>query len=92
MGKFTGKEKPGFLDGLVTEETTNPTYKHTHTSTHTPTQKTLETKSRRVNLLLKPSTVARLDEYIETQKEKDIRTSKNDIIQTLLDKFLDENL
>ena len=92
MGKFTGKERPAFLDGLVTEETTNPTYKHTHTPTHEHTQNAIETKSRRVNLLLKPSTVDGLDAYVAAQKARGVRTSKNDIIQTLLDKFLDENV
>jgi hypothetical protein len=86
MGKNVGKERPGFLDGLVKD---TPTHEYTHTHIQ---PKMMETKSRRVNLILKPTTVDRLDEYIEAQKLKGVRTSKNDVIQTLLDKFLDENI
>lgn len=81
MGKFTDKNKPAFLDGLLPtqKETT-----HEYTHTHTPTQK--ERKTRRVQLLMKESTVDALDAYA-----KRYDTSRNDIIQNLVEKFLDEN-
>ena len=79
MGKFTGKEKPGFLGDLIPEKTT-----HTHEYTHTP--KTKERKTRRVQLLMKESTVESLDLYAKRHD-----TSRNDVIQKLVEEFLENN-
>ena len=78
MAKFTSK-KPGFgvLDNL-------PTPTQTHTHTHTPTPKIKERKTRRVQLLMKESTVDALDQYAKAHD-----TSRNDIIQKLVEDFLD---
>ena len=81
MGKFTDKNKPGFLGGLLPEE--KP---HTHEYTHTPTPIMKERKTRRVQLLMKESTVDALDAYAKMHD-----TSRNEIIQGLVDKFLEEN-
>ena len=59
----------------------------THTSTHTQkvdlVPSTKERKTRRVQLLLKESTVAALDNYAKVHD-----TSRNDIIQNLVEEFL----
>lgn len=61
---------------------------HTHTPTHTDTQPTVrERKNRRVQLLMKESTVDALDAYA---KKHD--TSRNDIIQNLVEEFLNKNV
>ena len=75
MGKYTGKEKPKYLDDLIPEKTT-----HTHTPTHTTPMK--ERKTRRVQLLMKESTVEALDRY----------ASRNDIIQKLVEDFIEKNV
>lgn len=54
----------------------------THTPTHTPPK---ERKTRRVQLLLRESTVDALDFYA---KQHD--TSRNEIIQKLVESFLNE--
>lgn len=61
-----------------------PTQEYTHTHTDTPIVK--ERKTRRVQLLMKESTVDQLDAYAKRHD-----TSRNDIIQGLVDKFLKEN-
>lgn len=79
MAKFTGKQKGfGVLDNLPT-----PTQTHTDTHTHTPTPKIKERKTRRVQLLMKESSVDALDQYAKTHD-----TSRNDIIQKLVEDFL----
>ena len=78
MAKNVGKTSkfPGLMEDLADT--------HTHEYTHTPTQPVVkERKNRRVQLLLKESTVNALDLYA---KQHD--TSRNDIIQTLVEDFL----
>ena len=67
----------------------NPTpvdaYTHTptHEYTHTPTPTVKERKTRRVQLLMKESTVDALDAYAKSHD-----TSRNEIIQNLVEQFL----
>ena len=77
------KKFPGMMEDL------KPTHTHTHTDnpTHTDTPVVRERKNRRVQLLMKESTVDALDAYA---KRNDI--SRNEIIQGLVDKFLSENV
>ena len=70
---------PGLLDDL------KPTSTHTHTDTHTPVVK--ERKTRRVQLLMKESTVDALDAYAKIHD-----TSRNDIIQNLVEDFIKNNI
>ena len=70
------------FSGLM--ENLKPTPTHTHTDTHTPVIK--ERKTRRVQLLMKESTVDALDAYAKIHD-----TSRNDIIQTLVEEFLKNN-
>lgn len=78
-------KKTGIFDDLVPPTTGGqPVYDDVPTPTHTHnhTQKK-ERKTRRVQLLLKQSTVDNLDMYAKT---RDI--SRNDLIQTIVDEFL----
>ncbi len=61
---------------------TTPT--HTQEYTHTDTPVVKERKTRRVQLLMKESTVDQLDSYAKVHD-----TSRNDIIQKLVEEFLD---
>lgn len=61
--------------------TATPTQEYTHTHTDTPIVK--ERKTRRVQLLMKESTVDQLDAYA-----KKYDTSRNDVIQNLVEEFL----
>ena len=83
MAKNVQRESkfPGLYDDL--KPTSTPT--HTHTDTHTPVMK--ERKTRRVQLLMKESTVDALDAYA---KKHD--TSRNDIIQNLVEDFIKTNV
>lgn len=72
----------GALDDL-TNPTHTPTPTHTHTDTPTPKRSAKERKTRRVQLLLKESTVQGLDNYAQMHD-----TSRNDIIQNLVEEFL----
>ena len=78
MGMNVKKERASFVADLVPEKVE---YTHTHTST--PIQK--ERKTKRVQLLLKPSTVDQLDAYAKIHD-----TSRNDIIQNLVEEFLNK--
>lgn len=55
----------------------------THEYTHTDTPIVKERKTRRVQLLMKESTVDQLDAYAKTYD-----TSRNDVIQNLVEEFL----
>lgn len=81
MAKNVQRESkfPGLMQDL------KPTPTHTHTDTHTPVVK--ERKTRRVQLLLKESSVDALDAYA---KKHD--TSRNDIIQNLVEDFINKNV
>lgn len=81
MAKNVQRESkfPGLMQDL-----NPPTHTHTHTDTHTPVMK--ERKTRRVQLLMKESTVDALDAYA---KKHD--TSRNDIIQNLVEEFIQKN-
>ena len=85
MAKSVNKSKPfGVLNNLPDPV---PTHTHTHTPTPTPTHTDTpvvkERKTRRVQLLLKESTVNALDTYA---KKYDI--SRNEIIQNLIEEFI----
>ena len=73
-----GDVKPTLVDAYVNTPT------HTHEYTHTPTVK--ERKTRRVQLLMKESTVDALDAYAKAHD-----TSRNEIIQNLVEQFLIKN-
>lgn len=79
MAKNIRKESkfPGLMEDL------KPTHTHEYTHTTTPTQVMKERKTKRVQLLLKPSTVDQLDSYAKIND-----TSRNDIIQNLVEEFL----
>ena len=79
MAKNIQKESkfPGLMQDL------KPT--HTHEYTHTPTPVQKERKTKRVQLLMKPSTVDQLDAYAKIHD-----TSRNDIIQNLVEEFLND--
>ena len=87
MAKNVQRESkfPGLMDDLKPTPTSTST--HTPVYTHTDTPKNKERKTRRVQLLMKESTVDELDQYA---KQHD--TSRNDIIQNLVEKFLEENM
>ena len=84
---------PGLMDDLSpTSESTHtlvstPTQEYTHTHTSTSTPKVRERKNRRVQLLMKESTVDKLDAYAKAHD-----TSRNDIIQTLVEDFIKNNM
>lgn len=75
--------------GLMQDLKPTPTHEYTHTHTHadTPTPVVRERKNRRVQLLMKESTVDSLDAYAKTHD-----TSRNDIIQNLVEDFLKKNV
>lgn len=75
----------GALDNLTVNQEHTPTSTPTHTPTPTPVLK--ERKTKRLQLLLKESTVTALGEYAERNG-----TSRNDIVQQLLDDFLNKNV
>ena len=81
MAKNVQRERkfPGLMDDL------KPT--HTHNDTHTDKPVVRERKNRRVQLLMKESTVDSLDAYAKTHD-----TSRNDIIQNLVEDFLKKNV
>ena len=92
MGKnFQKGPRFGALDDFTPP--TIPTT-HTHTDTHTdvstptptPTPVVKERKTRRVQLLMKESSVQSLDDYAKLHD-----TSRNDIIQNLVEDFLNKN-
>ena len=80
MAKNIQKESnfPSLMDGL------KPTHTPTHTHNQAPVVK--ERKTRRVQLLMKESTVDALDAYAKTHD-----TSRNDIIQGLVEEFCKKN-
>lgn len=87
MAKNVQRESkfPGLMQDLKPTHTHTPTHTDTHEHTHTPVVK--ERKTRRVQLLMKESTVDALDAYAKTHD-----TSRNDIIQNLVEDFLKNNV
>lgn len=89
MAKNVQRESkfPGLMQDLKPTHTptSTPTHEYTHTHTDTPTVR--ERKNRRVQLLMKESTVDALDAYAKTHD-----TSRNDIIQNLVEDFLKKNV
>ena len=85
MAKNVQRESkfPGLMGDL--KPTHTPTHTDTHEYTHTPTVR--ERKNRRVQLLMKESTVDALDAYAKTHD-----TSRNDIIQNLVEDFIKKNV
>jgi len=83
MAKNVQRERK--FPGLMEDLKPTPTHTDTHVYTHTPTVK--ERKTRRVQLLMKESTVDALDSYAKTHD-----TSRNDIIQNLVEEFLKSNV
>ena len=90
MGKNIKKEPTfggnGLFDGLEPTNTEKPTHEYTHTPTYTHTPKAKELKNARANLLMKPSVKKALIDYAKAHD-----TSMNDIINMLVEKFLEEN-
>ena len=87
MAKNVQRESkfPGLMQDLKPTPTHTHTPTHTDTHEHTPVMK--ERKTRRVQLLMKESTVDALDAYAKTHD-----TSRNDIIQNLVEDFLKNNV
>ena len=97
MGKNVNKRKPNF--GGMVEETIvtaqKEEYTPTSTDTHTPApqytpahahnRKAKERKTERLQLLVRPSTKARLAQYAD-----DHNTSSNEVVQQLLDDLLNK--
>ena len=79
MAKSVKKNNTFGVLGNLPDPTPTPTYTHTHNDT--PIVR--ERKTRRVQLLLKESTVDALDAYAKTND-----TSRNEIIQNLIEEFL----
>ena len=89
-----GVKKTGLWDGLKPEEKDEPTPTSTDTPTltntqeyapaHTSNRKVKERKTERLQLVVRPSTKARLARYAE-----DHNTSSNEVVQRLLDNLLD---
>lgn len=86
MAKNIGKEPkfPGLMRDLEPGSVSTHTQDDTHVYTHTQKR---ERKNRRVQLVLKESSVDELDVYA---KKHD--TSRNAIIQDLVDEFLKRNV
>jgi len=84
MAKNVQRESkfPGLMKNIPTS-TPTPIHEYTHEHTHKPTQVTKELKTKRVYLLLKPSTVERLEVYTKANG-----ISKNNVIETLIEDFL----
>ena len=76
----------GVLENL-NDNVSTPTHTHTSTPTPSPVPTAKERKTRRVQLLLKESTVIALDEYAKRHD-----TSRNDIIQKLADDFINNGV
>lgn len=87
-----GIKKTGLWDGLEPGEkveptptvTPTPTHTQEYTPAHTPNKKVKERKTERLQLVVRPSTKARLARYAE-----DHDTSSNEVVQRLLDNLLD---
>jgi hypothetical protein len=85
------KNKKGFgfdLEERFKKVTDTPTHTLTdtpeYTPAHAPNKKAKERKTERLQLLVRPSTKARLARYAE-----DHNTSSNEVVQSLLDDLLD---
>ena len=81
------QKKPTFSESGVFDGIEPQTHTHTDTHTHTQIPVAKERKTRRVQLLLKESTVNSLDNYAKIHD-----TSRNDIIQKLVEDFLDRGM
>lgn len=82
--------KSSLLDGigdeppvLKNEHTVTPTPAYTYTPAHVPTRGNKERKTERLQLIVRPSTKAKLAKYAE-----DHNTSSNEVVQSLLDNLL----
>ena len=87
MAKNVQRESkfPGLMQDLTPQPTSTHTHTDTHEHTHTPTMR--DRKTRRVQLLMKESTVDALDAYV-----KKYDTSRSDIIQNLVEDFIKKNV
>lgn len=92
MAKNVSRKKPSYGE-MVGESIVTPTPTDTQESTptltytpaHVPNKKAKERKTERLQLVVRPSTKARLAQYAE-----DHETSSNEVVQRLLDKLLDD--
>lgn len=90
MAKNVSRKKPSYGD-MVGEAIVAPTDSQestptlTYTPAHVPNKKAKERKTERLQLVVRPSTKARLAQYAE-----DHETSSNEVVQRLLDKLLDD--
>ena len=66
--------------------TPTPTVTPKYTPAHAPDRKAKERKTERLQLVVRPSTKARLAEYAEAHN-----TSSNEVVQRLLDQLLDDS-
>lgn len=82
-----GKNKLSTLPGFKENEyTQKDTHTDTHIPTHTPLIQPKDRKDRRVQLLMKESTVNNLDRYAKANN-----ISRSEIIQILVEDFLSKN-
>lgn len=73
-------------DPSIPADTPTVTLTPTYTPAHAPDRKSKERKTERLQLVVRPSTKARLAKYAE-----DHNTSSNEVVQRLLDELLDES-
>lgn len=66
--------------------TLTPTPTPTYTPAHSREPKVQERKTERLQLVVRPSTKSRLTKYA-----KDHNTSSNEVVQTLLDRLLEDS-
>lgn len=86
MAKFTDKPANRFPDLMGNVKNTQ-THTHEHVHEQTPKRKKKELNDRRINLMMKPSTVEALDAYAEEQE-----ISRNELIRDIIEKFLNDKL
>lgn len=91
MAKNVSRKKPSYGDMVGESIVTTPTPTQesvvtpTYTPAHVPNKKAKERKTERLQLVVRPSTKARLAQYAE-----DHNTSSNEVVQQLLDKLLND--
>lgn len=81
MGKYSEKVNP--LASLMPKKE-EPEHKHEHVHKPVQTQRVKEIKSHRLQVLMKPSTMAELDEYVNSYG-----VSRAEIIQGLIEEYLE---
>lgn len=72
--------------GVNLEDSFNKKKKDTHTDTHAYTYTDIETKSKRLYLLAKPSVHEKLDRYAKAHND-----SFNNLVHQLMEQFIEDN-